>query len=334
MHNPRLFDNIVKGQAMRLSRLCCEDSTFNNELEELKQEKKYSTLEEEQFRRLIWEDTWKKVSEHNMLAEQGEKSYWKETNYFADMTSKELSSYTCTPMELFHKSCSGEPVIQVLPHAKNIDWKKKKCVTPAKNQTSSCHSCWIFSVVAAIESRYCIRHKQLYNLSEQQVMDCGGFKNPCKPHYLEEAIDYIKKAKGLMKKEDYPYIGHKSPNELCLFYKRKSVQIKNLQCKRITREEDMATAVEKRGPITFAMKIPPDFYQFSGNGIFDDLHCCMYNHSIHAMTIVGFGQEEGVDYWLIKNSWGRKWGSAGFAKIRRNVRLCGIGEYVLELDFQ
>ncbi|KAB2032376.1 hypothetical protein ES319_D05G368700v1 [Gossypium barbadense] len=49
----------------------------------------------------------------------------------------------------------------------------------------------------------------------------------------------------------------------------------------------------------------------------------------HALTIVGYGtSDEGLDYWLVKNSWEETWGENGYMRIQRNVntqgRLCGI----------
>lgn len=40
---------------------------------------------------------------------------------------------------------------------------------------------------------------------------------------------------------------------------------------------------------------------------------------LHAMLIVGFGTEDGVDFYLVKNSWGKDWGYKGYAKIACNV---------------
>jgi cathepsin B len=42
----------------------------------------------------------------------------------------------------------------------------------------------------------------------------------------------------------------------------------------------------------------------------------------HAIKIMGWGTEAGVDYWLVANSWNEDWGDKGTFKIRRSVRFC------------
>ncbi|KAG5617465.1 hypothetical protein H5410_017289 [Solanum commersonii] len=39
----------------------------------------------------------------------------------------------------------------------------------------------------------------------------------------------------------------------------------------------------------------------------------------HAMLIIGYGEEEGVEFYLVKNSWGTEWGYQGYAKIKRSA---------------
>ncbi|MQL90064.1 hypothetical protein Taro_022655 [Colocasia esculenta] len=53
----------------------------------------------------------------------------------------------------------------------------------------------------------------------------------------------------------------------------------------------------------------------------------------HAVTIVGYDSEASEDYWIIKNTYGKKWGEEGYLKLPRNVAerdgKCGIAQWPL-----
>ncbi|XP_017494523.1 PREDICTED: thiol protease SEN102-like [Rhagoletis zephyria] len=49
----------------------------------------------------------------------------------------------------------------------------------------------------------------------------------------------------------------------------------------------------------------------------------------HAIVIVGWGtSSDGVDYWILRNSWSTNWGEQGYARLERHHGLIGINQYV------
>ncbi|KAG4149530.1 hypothetical protein ERO13_D05G339800v2 [Gossypium hirsutum] len=90
-------------------------------------------------------------------------------------------------------------------------------------------------------------------------------------------------------------------------------------------EEALLKAVANQ-PVTVALEgYERDFQLYDGVVFTGDCG----NSLTHAVTTVGYGtSEEGLNYWLIKNSWGQSWGENGYMKIQRNVErqggLCGI----------
>lgn len=44
----------------------------------------------------------------------------------------------------------------------------------------------------------------------------------------------------------------------------------------------------------------------------------------HSIVLVGYGIENGIEYWVIRNSWGDDWGEQGYMKVRKGKNLMNI----------
>lgn len=85
------------------------------------------------------------------------------------------------------------------------------------------------------------------------------------------------------------------------------------------------------GPVSTAMKVFDDFLEWDGEGIYewDGLSDLKETYIGHAVVIVGWGtSKDGVDYWIIRNSWGKSWGDKGYFKMKRGTNNCEIEENV------
>ena len=88
-------------------------------------------------------------------------------------------------------------------------------------------------------------------------------------------------------------------------------------------EDDMLQEVFQRGPIACGVAVPDSLLNYTG-GIYNDT---TGNKDIdHVVSVVGFGVENGVKYWKVRNSWGSHWGEDGFFRIVRGVDNIGIEE--------
>nr|CAD7573635.1 unnamed protein product [Timema californicum] len=83
-------------------------------------------------------------------------------------------------------------------------------------------------------------------------------------------------------------------------------------------------AVYTEGPICVALNGSPDDFHHYSEGVYTNYKVCDPNTLTHAATLCGFGTENGLDYWLLKNSWGTDWGEDGYIKVMRQNNTCGV----------
>uniref|UniRef100_A0A8D2QFM3 Cathepsin H n=1 Tax=Zonotrichia albicollis TaxID=44394 RepID=A0A8D2QFM3_ZONAL len=210
------------------------------------------------------------------------------------------------------------------PHPDSIDWRKKgNFVTPVKNQ-GPCGSCWTFSTTGCLESAIAIATGKLLSLAEQQLVDCAqAFNNHgCSGGLPSQAFEYILYNKGLMGEDSYPY---RAKNGTCKFQPEKAIAfVKDVINITQYDEDGMVEAVGKHNPVSFAFEVTSDFMHYR-KGVYSNPRCEHTPDKVnHAVLAVGYGEEDGTPYWIVKNSWGRLWGMQGYFLIERGKNMCGL----------
>jgi len=242
---------------------------------------------------------------------------------FTDMssetfTSRYLGLVTETPLEpnvLNHTISRSTPLA-------SIDWREHGAVTSVKNQ-QYCGTCWSFAQAGAIEGIRQIKTGKLVSLSNQEMQDCLG--HPCSGNgaggNMIEGINYAKQH-GLSSYDAYPFI---AATESC-----KNMGNKELAAGKITgyvnvrqTMEDLMDALAQQ-PVAVAVNA-----QYAGpiqnyrGGVISSYCSTQLDHAVLA---VGYGKDSssGLDYWLIKNSWGTNWGESGYFRLVRGQNECGV----------
>tara|TARA_Y100000992_G_scaffold300777_1_gene270153 strand:+ start:8849 stop:9874 length:1026 start_codon:yes stop_codon:yes gene_type:complete len=205
----------------------------------------------------------------------------------------------------------------------SLDYRKKGAVTPVKNQ-GRCGSCWAFSTIGALESKYALKTGKLKNFSEQKLVDCSKSNHGCNGGFMHEAFNDLLLSDGVSLEEDYPYVGTVNPCKEAPTFKDFNFLGYNFVLSHSSKALIEALQVN---PVSIALAGDPMKFLFYGEGIFDCEECSTRNN--HAVLLVGYELKDDVPYWIIKNSWGEKWGEDGYIRIKMTEGdgILGMNQY-------
>ena len=313
----------------------CELRKLYNEYKELHQHVRPNHEEQDRLNIFIQE-----IKEIVKLRANKEIKWEVGINFMADMTDSERGLMTG-----YNQNSSSNNVLQAnvvkfenkLSQSKSAssgfdEWRQKGYMGPVPDQIKS--NCWAIAAVAPIEAQLAQYEKKFRRLSIQELYDCtyspahpiddlGG--NPL------DAWRYIAIVGRLGTWKEHPEIksitrqsckGRYSPTKNALAdYDLKSVY-------QIKAEKDLIELLTTTSPIVVGLDtIKSDIRKYK-KGAFNPLSCNPLGD--HTMVIVGYTTET----FIIRNSWGKKWGDKGYVMWDRKGLPCGmyVDAYSASLD--
>jgi C1A family cysteine protease len=305
----------------------------NKQFEEFMErfERTYASKEEEAYRRTVFEENLMHIEAENAKGH----SYTLGVTAFADLKFEEFRTKHLTGFvpSVKNKTLGTFRAPANFVEPESVDWSQKGAVTPVKNQ-AGCGSCWTFSATGALEGRAFTAGRPLVSLSEQMILDCDKGGSKCSGGSMDQAFQWLE------------------TNDICSedtdSYKcsdKDSVQCKNSTCPapgactvvlkkgdvlgKVDVEVDQEGALEAavaEGPVSVAIEADKTVFQHYKGGILKDEAC---GEALdHGVLAVGYGVDNGVKYWKVKNSWGPTFGEEGYIRIEKGSAQqggeCGI----------
>lgn len=216
-----------------------------------------------------------------------------------------------------------------LPSA--VDWSG---FTSVVKEQGTCGGCWAFAATGLLEAHFAKRYGFVVSLSEQELLDCDKIANRgcVGGNYYYAIRDYLSRD-GLASSRAYQYMGSSSGTQ-CRNVTSNLVRTPTNRVVFVDRTEQALMEAVAQGPVAVAVAASNPLFQYYVGGVLDDADLCGTSVS-HAMLLVGYNTTaNGIDYWLLKNSWGTGWGEGGYIRMRRGsnqilsktngLGICGI----------
>ncbi|CAH1108832.1 unnamed protein product [Psylliodes chrysocephalus] len=286
--------------------------------------KNYKNIAEENYRFSVFQNNLRQISEHNERYTNGETTYFLGVNKFADRTSDEFRGMLKSQkINLLNSEDAKLNKLSKTVEAAEapVDWRSKGVVLPVRDQ-GDCGGSWPFAVAASIESQNVIINNVTEQLSTQQFIDCYGPQvDKCNiTGDILNGFDYAQDYR-LLPESEYPYVGAQS---VCTADTNKGIVRAYSVFVAQSSEAILQAYIGKYGPM--ASTINADCIQLYAGGIFSNSSCPNTINDINfALLNVGYDtSSDGIEYWILKNSWGTGWGEEGYLRLKKGDKELGI----------
>ena len=242
-----------------------------------------------------------------------------------DMTEEEFKAMLKpATSHTFHFSRENPFTTLNLPHSFDSRKQFAGCIHPVRNQ-GQCGSCWSFATTGVISDRFCIKSSHSIDvvLSPQILVSCDiGVDLGCDGGEGKDSMIYATNH-GLVTEECYPYTsGTTQQTGTCLVTGSQcvdtTVSYKEYKCKApgpssFNTNSAIMQEIQDNGPVFCEYAVYSDFKEYK-SGIYYQTSKDLLG--LHDVKLLGWGVENGINYWIAQNSWGADWGENGFFRIK------------------
>lgn len=255
--------------------------------------------------------------------------YFNEQNYSWKMTEYDNIRERYKPNAHFNYTDSVKEIPIYTPEFKGLElpatfdarehWPQCESIKDVYDQ-GDCKSSLAFGLSTVLSDRTCIQ-KNIHVRISQQDFACyhkGICDGEGESFY---ALSYWRQY-GLVTQKCKPYNIHELKQNLCMPYcvnndtdyfkdKHFGDDLYNY----IFRNYAMKGDLVNNGPVITGFAVYEDFYNYH-KGIYEHKYGLLDGHI--TVRVIGYGEENGVRYWLVANSWGKTWGEQGLFRLKMN----------------
>ena len=262
-------------------------------------------------------------SQLEKMREQGREEKWTFTTGYSPVMERTLAESTglVRPTDWNKKAMfvTLKPKLQGAMPAQ-FDWRQQSQGLPPIKDQKSCGSCWAFATVGVFESVLKIREWKTKSFSEQYLISCNDEGYGCSGGWWAHRYH---QSPGAVMSSAFPYAAADVQCRASLAHGDQVMSwayVAGSGGTESTPEVDqIKQAIMDYGPVSVGVYADSRFKAYKG-GVFNA--CNGQSEPNHAVVLIGW--DDNTNTWIMRNSWGTKWGEKGYMHIKYGCN--GIGQ--------